>query len=602
MIINSTLVFCLVPELEEAFKGNRIVQILESSDRKELILVTRSREMVTSLFFSARAESCRIEILDENEWKTNKSKYEKTNLFSYAMGGHIQEVKQVDFDRVIKISCLRWSQFGESIKFDLIFELTGRNSNLILVRKDGLIIDCLRKVDLSQNRFRQILPGKMYVAPPPPLAGENPFQIEKEKFVKLLKTHDLLVSELLISHFIGLDKLLAEKIILETNIPLHGKTKDLNEEKIKDLWKNFSQTFQEIAEHKFGFQIIMDEEGEPQAISCLNLSFLKDNQKIFCESLNSATKKFFYQKLKEQQKKANLKRFSELAYRAQKRLERRKEKIEEDLNRAEKFEQYKKFGNLLMMNKDLIKKGEDSVKLVDIFCPQQNLVEIPLSVKLSPIQNAQAYFKKYKKAKDALGVMKKRYAQTEKKIVQVEKILEKLARILCLENGVTAELRLEEIKEELISLGFLKEKKRPEKRKKIKSQGVFAKEFSPRRFVTKDGCEILVGRNNKENDYLTFKFAHPGDFWFHAQDIPGSHVVLKRKEKKREPSPNDIKEAAQVAAYFSKVREEKKAWVIYTLAKYVKKPKRGKPGLALVEKEKAILVEPKLTDREKNKN
>ena len=616
MIINSTLVFCLVPELEEAFKGNKIIQILsqgsfgQSSDKKELILVTRSREMVTSLFFSARAESCRIEILDENEWKTNKSKYEKTNLFSYAMGGHIQDIKQVDFDRVIKISCLRWSQFGESIKFDLIFELTGRNSNLILVRKDGLIIDCLRKVDLSQNRFRQILPGEKYIPPPPPLARKNPFQIEKEKFVKLLKTHDLLVSELLISHFIGLDKLLAEKIILETNIPLHGKTKDLNEEKIKDLWKNFSQTFQEIAEHKFGFQIIIDEEGEPQAISCLNLSFLKDNQKIFCESLNSTIKKFFVQKLEDQQRKTDLRRLSEVAHRALEKLERRKEKIEEDLNRAEKFEQYKKFGNLLMMSKDLIKKGGDSVKLVDIFCPQQHLVEIPLSVKLSPIQNAQAYFKKYKKAKDALGVMKKRKDQTEKKIVQVEKILEKLARILCLENGVTAELRLEEIKEELISLGFLskippkagKEKKRPEKRKKIKSQGVFAKEFSPRRFLTKDGCEILVGRNNKENDYLTFKFAHPGDFWFHAQDVPGSHVVLKRKEKKREPSPNDIKEAAQVAAYFSKVRGAKKAWVIYTLAKYVKKPRKGKLGLALVEKEKAILVEPKLTDRGKNKN
>jgi len=106
-----------------------------------------------------------------------------------------------------------------------------------------------------------------------------------------------------------------------------------------------------------------------------------------------------------------------------------------------------------------------------------------------------------------------------------------------------------------------------------------------------------VGRNNKENDYLTFKFARPDDLWFHAQDVPGSHVVLRRKEKKRESSPNDIKEAAQVAAYFSKVRGAKKAWVIYTMAKYVKKPKKGKPGLALVEREKTILVEPKLPDK-----
>ncbi|MCK4428241.1 MAG: NFACT family protein, partial [candidate division Zixibacteria bacterium] len=463
MIINSTLIYCLIPELEEAFKGNKINKILQFSDRKELLLLTRSRKKEASLFFCAHAENYRIEILDENECKTKKSNYQRTNLFSYARGGHIQEINQVDFDRVIKISCLRRSQLGESTEFDLIFELTGRNSNLILVRKDGLIIDCLRKIDLSQNRFRQVLPGERYVPPPPPLAGKNPFQIEKEKFVpasggifnKLLKDHDFSVSELLTSHFIGVDQLLAKKIIFEANIPPSAKTKDLNEQEIEQLWKNFSRTFQEISEHKLSFQIIMDEEGKPQAISCVKLPFLKDDQKIFCESLNSTIKKFFVQKLEDQQRKTDLRRLSEVAHRALEKLERRKEKIEEDLNRAEKFEQYKKFGNLLMMSKDLIKKGADSVKLVDIFCPQQNLVEIPLSVKLSPIQNAQAYFKKYKKAKDALGVMKKRYAQTEKKIVQVEKILEKLARILCLENGVTAELKLEEIKEELISLGFL---------------------------------------------------------------------------------------------------------------------------------------------------
>jgi predicted ribosome quality control (RQC) complex YloA/Tae2 family protein len=583
MIINSTLVFCLVPELEEAFKGSKIIQILQSPDRKELILVTRSKKRKASLFLCAHAENYRIEILDENEWKTNKSKYEKTNLFSYATGGHIQGIKQVDFDRVIKISCLKKSQLGANIEFDLIFELTGRNSNLILVRKDGLIIDCLRKIDLSQNRFRQVLPGERYVPPPFP-KKKNSFQIEKEKFVRLLKSYELSVSKFLASHFIGVDQLLAKKIIGEANISLSAKTKDLDEQEIEQLWKNFTRTFQEISEHKLSFQIVTDEKGKPQAISCVKLPFLEDDQKTFCESLNFAIKKFFSQKLEEQQKKIELKRLSEVAHRAQKKLERRKKKIEEDLSQAEKFEQYKKFGDLLMMNKDSIKKGQDSVKLVDIFDPQQSLVEIPLSVRLSPIQNAQAYFKKYKKAKDALVVMKKRQAETEKEIVQVEKILKKLDR-------TTKELELEKIKKELMALGFLKEKKIPEKRKKIK------KEFSPRRFVTKDGWEILVGRNNKENDYLTFKFAHPGDLWFHAQDVPGSHVVLRRKEKKREPSPNDIKEAAQVAAYFSKARRAKKVLVIYTLAKYVKKPKIGKLGLALVEKEKTILVEPKLPDK-----
>jgi predicted ribosome quality control (RQC) complex YloA/Tae2 family protein len=583
MIINSTLVFCLIPELQEAFKGNKITQILQSSDRKELVFLTRSKEKETSLFFSTHPENYRIEILDENETKTRESDCQKTNLFSYAVGGHISEISQVDFDRVIKISCLKKSQLGKSIEFDLIFELTGRNSNLILLRKDGLIIDCLRKVDLTQNRFRQILPGEKYVPPPHP-KKKNPFQIEEEKFVNLLKDHDFLVLEFLISHFVGLDKLLAQNILFEANLPLNVKTVDLKEEDIERLWKSFKEIFQKISEYKLTFQIITDEKGKFKAISCVNLHFLKDAQKIFCENLNSAIEKFFHQKLEGHQRKTELKRLSEVAHKAQQRLQSKKEKIEEDLKQAEKFEEYKKFGDLLMMNKDLIKKGRDSIKLVDIFKPEQSFIEIPLNEKLFPIQNAQAYFKKYKKAKDALVVMKKRKAETEKEIFQLEKIFKNL-------DGATKELELEEIEQVLISLGILKDRKFAERKKKSQ------KEFSPRRFVTKDGGEILVGRNNKENEYLTFKIARPDDLWFHAQDVPGSHVLLRRKEKKKEPSHNDIKEAAQVAAYFSKARGAKRVGVIYTWAKYVKKPKKGKPGLALVEKEKAIWVEPKLTNK-----
>lgn len=587
MIINSTLIFCLIPELEKAFLGNKIIQILQSSDKKEILFLTHSKREKASLFFSTHAENYRIEIWDENETNAKKNNYEKTNLFSYAMGGHIEQIKQVDFDRVIKISCLKKSQLGPDLEFDLILELTGRNSNLILVRHDDLIIDCLRKVDLTQNRFRQILPGEKY-SPPPSPEKKNPFQAEKEKFVQLIKTHDLAVSELLISHFIGLDQLLAKKILFETNLPLQVSPKDLAEEKIENLWRNFHQTFQVIHEHETTFQIVIDEEGKPKGISCVNLPFLKDDQKIFCESLDSAIKKFFSQKLEEHQKKTELKKLCEVTFKTLEKLKRRKEKIEEDLREAEKFEAYKKFGDLLMINKDSIKKGLSSVKLEDVYEPQKGLIEIPLNVKLSPIQNAQAYFKRYRKAKDALGIIKRREAQTEKKILQIKKTLQKL-------SGGTKDIELEEIKEELISLGFLREEKIPDKRKKFRSQDT--KGFSPKRFVTKDGAEILVGRNNTENDYLTFKIAHPDDLWFHAQDVPGSHVLLKRKEKKKQPSPNDIKQAAQLAAYFSKAKEEKKATVIYTLAKYVKKPKRGKPGLALVERGKTIMVEPKLIDK-----
>jgi predicted ribosome quality control (RQC) complex YloA/Tae2 family protein len=149
---------------------------------------------------------------------------------------------------------------------------------------------------------------------------------------------------------------------------------------------------------------------------------------------------------------------------------------------------------------------------------------------------------------------------------------------------------LEEIRRSLIRLGFLPDQPATEKKK----SPVKEKKPAFRTFLTESSAEILVGRNNKENDHLTFRFARPDDLWFHAQDVPGSHVLLKRKDKKREPSPSDIRVAAEVAAYFSKAKSEKKASVIYTQAKYVRKPKKGKPGLALVEREKTLLVQPGL--------
>jgi predicted ribosome quality control (RQC) complex YloA/Tae2 family protein len=155
---------------------------------------------------------------------------------------------------------------------------------------------------------------------------------------------------------------------------------------------------------------------------------------------------------------------------------------------------------------------------------------------------------------------------------------------------------LEEIKSELIQLGFLSSQALGKDTKSL-IQKTKQKQLQFRTFLTESGAEILVGRNNRDNDFLTFKFARPDDLWFHAQDVPGSHVLLKRKDKKTEPTTEQIRQAARIAAYYSKAREEKKASVVYTQAKYVRKPKKAKPGLALVEREKSVLVEPKLPDR-----
>jgi predicted ribosome quality control (RQC) complex YloA/Tae2 family protein len=579
MVINSTLIFCLIPELKEALVGLKVREILVSADHKELLFCLRDKNKETSLFFCTHPLDCRIEFWGKEETEKHKTNYQKTNLFSFAEGGYVQKIEQLDFDRIIKISCEKESQFGTGEPFDLIFELAGRNANLVLVKKDGMIVDCLRKIDVTQNRFRQILPGIKYVPPPTP-TKKNPFSTSKEESTRLIRTDDQSISEWLSSHFTGVDRLLVQKIIIESGLDLGKKISRITEEEIALLWKTFSQTFEKISKHNFSFQIINDRNGDPKAISCVDLPFIPEDQKIHYPSLNSAIKGFFSGKLEREKRKREVHKLSSVVHQTLEKLKKREKKIEEDFKQAERFEEYKRFGELLMMNKESIKRGETSVRLTDVFDPAHPMMEIPLDSRLGAIKNSQAYFKKYKKAKDALSIIKKRKSETEDQIAYLEEIFTQLLM-------PAEEIDLKEQRQDLIRLGLLRPTKTRTKEKK-------KKEFSPRRFLTKSGREIFVGRNNKENDYLTFKFAQPDDLWFHAQDVSGSHVLLKRKNKKTDPSFSDIKEAASVAVYFSKAKKEKRAVVIYTQAKYVRKPKRGKPGLALVGKEKSVLVEPGL--------
>ncbi len=517
-----------------------------------------------------------MEIRQEDE-ETLKKDFQKTNLFGFAKGGSVQKIEQLDFDRVIKIFCKKRTQFGEGETFALIFELTGRNSNAVLVKQDDAILDCLKKIDASKNRFRQILPGKKYL-PPPPFKKLNPFLVKREDFEKLLKKCKKPAPECLLSVFGGMDELLAQNIVIRSGMDLGRRANESSEEDLKQLWETFSRAFEGISHRDLAPQVVFDPNGDPKAISLIDLPFLPETQKLYYKSLNSAIISFFSLKLRREGERKQIHTLSKTISRALKKLKDRAKKIEEDLKEADRFEEYRRFGELLLMNKEKIKKGEASVRLTDVFDPDHQVVEIPLDPKFTALENAQIYFKRYSKAKEASSIAKKRGSEAADLIVHLEEISKRL-------EGSIGKSELEEIRLSLVKLGVVR-KGTP------KIKGKKGKGFSPRRFVTRSGWEILVGRNNRENDYLTFQFARPYDFWFHAQDVSGSHVVLRRKDKRSEPSSEEITEAAKLAAHFSKVRKEKKAAVLYTQVKYVRKPKGAKPGLVLVEKEKSILVEP----------
>lgn len=579
MILNSTHIFCLIPELKEYLLGLRIAEFSISSDQKEILISLRGKGKRQKLLFSSHSENCRLEMWPASEAGRSWENFRKTNLFWYAVGGHVRDIVQVDFDRIIGISCERQTQFGSGEKFDLIFELTGRYSNLILVKHEGTIVDCLRKIDDTKSRSRQILPGEKYIFPPPP-KKKNPINMEREEFDRLLESPDKPAQEWLMSTFLGMDRLSAQDILNQSQADGERTSTQLSEEEKERVWESFRHHFDSILKGKLNFEIINDEKGTPQAIACVQLSLIADKKRICCESLNLAIRTFFSKSLAKDEREKEILKLFRIAKRALKKLSGREKRIELDLGEAERYEEFKRYGDLLMMNKSSIKKGQTSVQLTDIFDSSQSTVEIPIDLKLGATANAQRYYKKHKKAKDALNTINKRGSETKSRIDHLKELMNRL-------NRVDGEKDIEDIRRDLSHLGLLK-LAGPSLGKEKQKKSAF------RTFLTKTGWEILVGRNNKENDLLTFKVARPDDIWFHAQGVPGSHVVLKKKEKKAEPSSGEIRQAAEIAAYFSKAREEKKAEVAYTFAKYVRKPKGAKPGLALVEREKAIVVKPGL--------
>ncbi|MDH4223861.1 MAG: NFACT RNA binding domain-containing protein [candidate division Zixibacteria bacterium] len=380
--------------------------------------------------------------------------------------------------------------------------------------------------------------------------------------------------KILTSHFMGIDELLAQ-ITVERYLE-KASLKPLNPD---ILWKSFQSIFEQISTGKISPHLILDSEGNPAGISLFDLNSIPKNQKTLFHNLTQAINEFFSIVIEKEKQTKRLQNFQGLARKGIERLKKRRVNLEEEFSLLKEAQDYKKIGGLILSHLKKIKRGAEFVELPDFFVPGHKKIKIKLDPSLSAEANARAYYKKYRKAQTGTGELKNWIHQTEKEIKDLEKISSEL------QAGEKPNLKRIEAK--LSSLGLIKISQ-PKAREKKKAK------YSPREFISADGWKILVGRNNRENDYLTFKIARPDDLWFHAQNTAGSHVVLRKGERKKQPSAKALEQAASLAAYYSQAKTSRKVSVIYTLVKYVKKPKGASPGLVKVENMKSILIEPRL--------
>ena len=536
----------MTEELRRELLGGRIQKINQPFEQ-ELVLQIRSNRQSHKLLLSAHSVFGRVQLTD-----TTFENPAVPNTFimvmrKYLQGAVIESIQQVENDRILEISVSNKNEIGDSVAVTLVIEIMGKHSNIILLDKASCkIIEAIKHVGFSQNSYRTILPGSTYVAPPQ-TGSLNPFTVGDEKLFEILHTEDLEPKRLQ-QIFQGLGR--------DTATELSGR---LTADKLKTFRSFFtSPTQPSLTEKSFSALLFSDSKTQMSTLSELLDTFYKD--KAERDRVNQQA--------------------SELIRRVENELEKNRKKLvkqEEELLATENAEEFRQKGELLTTFLHQVPNDQDQVELDNYYTGEK--IIISLDKALTPNQNAQRYFKRYQKLKEAVKHLTSLIEETRATILYLESVETALAQASLTE--------IAEIREELIQTGFIRRRQREKIHKRQK----------PEKYLATDGQTIiLVGRNNLQNDELTFKMAKKDELWFHAKDIPGSHVVITGN---LQPSDEVKTDAAELAAYFSKARLSNLVQVDMIEIKKLNKPTGGKPGFVTYTGQKTLRVTP---DAEKIKS
>ena len=536
----------MTEELRHELVGGRIQKINQPFEQ-ELVLQIRSNRKSLKLLLSAHSVFGRVQLTE-----TTFENPAIPNTFimvmrKYLQGAVIEAIQQVENDRILEISVSNKNEIGDSVAVTLVIEIMGKHSNIILLDKaSDKIIEAIKHVGFSQNSYRTILPGSTYVAPPQ-TGSLNPFTVGDEKLFQILQTEEIEPKRLQ-QIFQGLGR--------DTATELSGR---LTTDKLKTFRAFFaSPTQPSLTEKSFSALLFSDSKTQLSTLSELLDTFYKD--KAERDRVNQQA--------------------SELIRRVENELEKNRKKLgkqEEELLATENAEEFRQKGELLTTFLHQVPNDQDQVELDNYYTGEKIL--ITLDKALTPNQNAQRYFKRYQKLKEAVKHLTSLIEETRTTILYLESVETALAQASLSE--------IAEIREELIQTGFIRRRQREKIQKRKK----------PEKYLATDGQTIiLVGRNNLQNDELTFKIAKKDELWFHAKDIPGSHVVITGN---LQPSDEVKTDAAELAAYFSKARLSNLVQVDMIEIKKLNKPTGGKPGFVTYTGQKTLRVTP---DAEKIKS
>ncbi|ENZ5599374.1 fibronectin-binding protein EfbA [Enterococcus hirae] len=556
MSFDGVFTHAMINELRETLLSGRISKIHQPYEN-EVVLVIRSRGKNQRLLLSAHPSYARIQITQIDYQNPDTPPNFVMMLRKHLDGAILESIEQIENDRVIHFHFTKRDELGDLQNIILIVELMGRHSTIILVNKEsGKILDAIKHIGSSQNTYRSLLPGVDYIAPPEQ-NQLNPFSQEKEKVFHRLSQMDLTPKGIQ-QQFQGIGFDTAQELVARL-------TERPNEKML--VWQEFftsidtqlSPSLYEVAEKEY--------------FTPINYRFFDSNtqQKKMYPTLSALLDAFYQEKAEKDRAKQQ---GGELIRKIENELKRNKNKLkkrEQTLKDSENAEDYRRDGELLTTFMAQVPRGANEVTLPNYY-EEDKPIKIKLDPALTPNQNAQKYFHRYQKLKNAVKLIGKQIEEAKNEIDYLESVLSQLE--------IAGPMDIEVIKEELTAEGYLKKKSSKKQKRKKPSQ--------PDQYLSTDGTLILVGKNNLQNDQLSLKTAKKTDYWLHAKNIPGSHVIIKSDQ----PSDETITEAAELAAYFSKYRHSAQVPVDLVQVKHLRKPNGAKPGYVIYENQKTIIVTP----------
>lgn len=582
MVLDGITLSLITYEINEELIPSKIVD-LHQIEQYGILMDLQNKRGNQKLFFSLQPDRMAFFISEMGVGENLHSSAFLKQLKTRLQRGKLVNIEQVGLDRIIKLYIEPYQKFGTPLNYILIIEFMGKHSNAILVDANGYIKTALKQFGSELNRYREIKPGILYKSPPRQ-DKSNLFAINKERFINMIHKSNSVSPTEYLWHFLhhnfqGLSTKSAKSMVVFMDFPIDYRLFQLNSEKLFVIWEKLCNLKKMIVKHNIKPLLLIDKEsGRAIDYSFLYSDIHKEIEHLPFARISTCLEFFYHQSVEEKKREKLYHTINRTLKKAQDKLEEKKYFLEKRAREIKDCEQYCKKGELIIANLWNLKSGIDKVTLIDYSLPEHSKVEIELNPNLSPLQNAGQYFQRYKKLAPNRGINKKQLFENQESLNKLKEMF------LALSKNKDSLPELTTLYQKLVRLNYIKKKKRSQ------NKNVARRVPSLQKFLSIDGWTVLLGKSNLQNEYLLRHLSNGNDFWLHHQTRPGAHVLIKNHQSLPSPPPDTLNFAARLAGYYSKVKNNEVAQIVYTLRKYVKKPKDSRAGKVIYSQEKTIAV------------